>query len=94
MESRLTTPRRARSAGSLVEVADVVEHLIAGLSDARRILAAEEPEERKALVGMFLGGIRIESGLGRAVLRWYRVPQSPWVRLVAVGGIEPPTRGL
>jgi len=42
----------------------------------------------------FLSGSRIEHAAGRATLRWYRLPRLAWVKLVAVGGIEPPTRGL
>src|SRR5262249_38812205 len=72
----------------------VVEQLIAGLSDARHVLAAGEPGERKAFVRTFLAGIRIEGAPGRAVLRWFGVPRTCRVKLVAVGGIEPPTRGL
>ena len=64
------------------------------LSDMRQVLGAGGTEERKAIVKAFLDGIRIEASAGRAMLRWYRLPQTVRVKLVAVGGIEPPTRGL
>jgi hypothetical protein len=53
-------------------------------------------EERKAVVRTFLNGIRIDKEKRQAILRWYRLPQprDASVKLVAVGGIEPPTRGL
>ena len=68
--------------------------LIARLANVREVLNAGDPEERKAVVRSFLAGIRVDRAAGRAVLRWYRLPQVAWVKLVAVGGIEPPTRGL
>jgi transposase len=86
--SRPTTDRDALVAQLLVA------QLIGSLSNAREVLDTGEPEERKEVVRSFLAGIRIEHAAGRAVLRWYRPPQIAWVKLVAVGGIEPPTRGL
>jgi hypothetical protein len=62
--------------------------------NVRDVLAAGDPEERKAVVRNFLAGARVERAAGRIVLQWYRVPRSSWAKLVAVGGIEPPTRGL
>src|SRR5262245_12381941 len=74
--------------------ADVVDAMLASLSDIRKVRDAGAPEERKAMVRNFLRAIRIEKVHGRAVLCWYRLPEASYVKLVAVGGIEPPTRGL
>jgi hypothetical protein len=47
------------------------------------------------VVRTLLHGISIDKANHRAVFRWYRLPDDPLsVKLVAVGGIEPPTRGL
>jgi hypothetical protein len=72
----------------------LVAELIASLANVREVLEAGEPEERKAVVRSFLAGITVDRVAGRAVLRWFQLPQTAWVKLVAVGGIEPPTRGL
>lgn len=65
------------------------------LGKVRDILSTGSPEERKEIVRSFLSGIRIEAAAGHAILRSYRLPQpGESVKLVAVGGIEPPTRGL
>ena len=45
-----------------------------------------EPEERKAIVRSFLAGIRVDRAAGRAVLRWYRLPQTAWVKKDGGGG--------
>ncbi len=72
----------------------LVAELIDSLGDVRAVLEAGEPEERKAVVRSFLAGARVERDARRIVLRWYTLPRSAWVKMVAVGGIEPPTRGL
>jgi len=64
-------------------------------SDARAVLESGDVEGQKAIVRSFLQGVRIDKARRRVVLRWYRLPQADsFVKLVAVGGIEPPTRGL
>ena len=68
---------------------------MAKLGHLHDLLAKGPAEERKAVVRTFLQGVSIDKAKSRAVLRWYRLPQgSLSVKLVAVGGIEPPTRGL
>ena len=68
--------------------AGLVSELIASLANIREVLDADKPAERKAVVQSFLAGIRVDRAAGRAVLRWYRLPQVAWVKLVTVGGIE------
>ena len=72
----------------------VIAELLDSLRDVRRMLEAGSAEERKAVVRSFLHGIRIDKEKRQATLRWYRLPRDASVKLVAVGGIEPPTRGL
>ena len=57
----------------------LVAEPVASLPSVREVLAAGEPEERKAVVRSFLAGIRVDRAAGRAVLRWYRLPQTAWV---------------
>ena len=57
---------------------------LASLGNVRQVFEAGSAEERKAVVQTYR----------RAILRWYRLPRDVSVELVAVGGIEPPTRGL
>ena len=64
------------------------------LGSVRTMLDGGNAEERKVVIRVFLKGIEIDTPGRRAVPRWYRVPQGSFVKLVAVGGIEPPTRGL
>jgi site-specific DNA recombinase len=85
---------RARSERGTRRTDVIAEALVNSLADVRRVLDGGGPEERKAVVRGFLQGIRIEAAKRRATLRWYRLPQPLSVKLVAVGGIEPPTRGL
>jgi hypothetical protein len=73
----------------------LIAALMAKLGHLRDLLATGPAEERKAVVRTFLQGISIDKAKSLAVLRWYRLPQEGVsVKLVAVGGIEPPTRGL
>ena len=71
--------------------------LVGGLPDAPalevcRVLREGEPEER--VVRSFLQGIRIEKQTRQAVLRWYRLPQTSFVKLVELRGVEPLTPRL
>ena len=72
----------------------VIVDLLASLGNVRQVFEAGSAEERKPVVRTFLDGIRIDKDNRRAILRWYRLPRDVSVKLVAVGGIEPPTRGL
>jgi site-specific DNA recombinase len=97
---------RARLAQQLREASERAAHrgpapesavmaLLDSLGNVREILSEGGPEERKAVVRTFVHGIRIDAVKRQAVLRWYRLPRvDSFVKLVAVGGIEPPTRGL
>ena len=74
---------------------ELTSTLLDKLGRVREVLASGPAEEQKAVVRTFLEGISIDKANRRAVLRWYRLPQDRVsVKLVAVGGIEPPTRGL
>ncbi len=67
----------------------LAQTLVESLGNIRTALANGGPEERKAVVRTFLGGITIDAKKRQAVLRWYRLPQhDSFVKLVAVGGIE------
>ena len=92
LERDLAEARR-RAAGNDPR-ADVVTTMLESLGNVRDVLATGSPEERKSVVRTFLQSIRIDAAKRQAVLRWYRVPTDVSVKLVAVGGIEPPTRGL
>ena len=72
----------------------LIAELLESLANVRHALEAGSAAERKAVVRSFLHGIRINKEKNQAVLRWYRLPRQVSVKLVAVGGIEPPTRGL
>jgi hypothetical protein len=72
----------------------VIADLVESLGDVRHVLETGSAEGRKAVVRTFLDGIRIDKANGQAILRSYRLPRGASVKLVAVGGIEPPTRGL
>ena len=86
LERELDDTRRRESGGDQSPDA-VIDGLVASLGDVREILAAGTPEERKAVVRGFRQGIRIERAQGRAVLRWYRLPQD-WFAKLAAGGAE------
>jgi hypothetical protein len=44
--------------------------------------------------GCFLQGIRIEKATRQAVLGWYRLPQTRFIKLVELRGVEPLTPRL
>jgi hypothetical protein len=76
-----------------------VQSTVDALRDALRhfpeVLAAGEPEERKAVVRAFLQEIRIEKTTRQAVLRWYRLPRvDESLKLVELRGLEPLTPRL
>jgi cyanophycinase-like exopeptidase len=61
-------------AGRSPNIADMVDEVVTGLSNARRVLAAGDAEERKAVVRTFLAGMLIESTAGSAVFTTVRRP--------------------
>jgi hypothetical protein len=67
-----------------------------GAAEHRDVLESGEPEERKAVVRTFLGGITIDKKAGRATLAWFRLPALPNVglKLVELRGVEPLTPRL
>jgi len=89
-ELRAARTRRPTGQGR----AAVVAEILASLDDVRSVLTSGDPEHRKAVVRNFLAEAQVDARAARIVLRWYRLPRDSWVKLVAVGGIEPPTRGL
>ncbi len=73
----------------------VVDRLAGAVAHVREVLAAGEPEERKALVRSFLQGIRIDKATGQAILSWYRLPRlGESLKLVELRGFEPLTPRL
>ncbi len=92
---RLELERKAaRSVTDTKARDDILKSFLVRLASVRSVLAAGEPEERKAIVRSFIESIQVEVARGRIVLRWFRLPQDESVKLVAAGGLEPPTRGL
>jgi hypothetical protein len=87
---------RGRIAASNPDDLDVaVDGLLNALRRFPEVLAAGEPEERKAVVRAFLQEIRIEKTTRQAVLRWYRLPRVDLsVKLVELRGLEPLTPRL
>jgi hypothetical protein len=72
-----------------------VDALIDALQRFPEVLAAGEPEERKAVVRTFLQEIRIEKTTRQAVLRWHRLPRvGESLKLVELRGLEPLTPRL
>src|SRR5262245_38945204 len=94
LERELSAARR-RSTPRSQRASEIAEAIVQSLSGAQLVLESGDTEGRKALVRSFLQGVWVDKSRRRAVLRWYRLPQvDSFVKLVAVGGIEPPTRGL
>jgi septal ring factor EnvC (AmiA/AmiB activator) len=93
MERELVEAAKRATAGTDARD-EVVAALLESLSNVREVLATGAPEERKGIVRTFLQSILVDGAKRQAVLRWFRVPSELSVKLVAVGGIEPPTRGL
>ncbi len=87
---------RSRTAGSTPnELEATVDALIEALQRFPEVLAAGEPEERKAVVRAFLQEIRIEKTTRQAVLRWHRLPRvGESLKLVELRGLEPLTPRL
>ena len=79
-------------AGDTERVDAIADTLIRELGQVTTVLREGEPEER--VVRYFLQGIRIEKQTRQAVLRWYRLPQTSFVKLVELRGVEPLTPRL
>jgi site-specific DNA recombinase len=94
LEGELDAAKRRTAGGGAEALESVLDELLASLGNVREVLGAGEAEERRTVVRSFLRGVRIEKARQRVVLEWFRIPQNSYVMLVAVGGIEPPTRGL
>ena len=72
-----------------------MDALVGALHRFPEVLAAGEPEERKAVVRAFLQEIRIEKTTRQAVLRWRRLPHvGESLELVELRGLEPLTPRL
>jgi hypothetical protein len=63
--------RRRRSLG----LAPTIDSLLDALGQLPDILATGDPEERKAVVRVFLQEIRIEKTTRQAILSWHRLPR-------------------
>jgi DNA invertase Pin-like site-specific DNA recombinase len=87
---------QARAATATPELRDeIVSRLLDALGRFRDVLAAGEPEERKAVVRVFLAEIRVEKATRQALLRWFRLPRLPEsLMLVELRGLEPLTPRL
>ncbi len=88
-----TTKARVAQVGGLDAMLDT---MIEALGQLRAVLDAGDPEERKALVRVFLAGIRIDKQTRQATLKWYRLPRlgDASVKLVELRGFEPLTPRL
>ena len=57
-----------------------VEGLLVELGGFGKVLVAGEAEEKETVVRCFLKGIRNESETRQAVLEWYRLPRSSFLK--------------
>jgi hypothetical protein len=94
LERELQAARARASDATPARVDAIAAGLVQELGQAAAVLRGGEPEERKRVVRCFLQGIRIEKATRRAVLRWYRLPQASFVKLVELRGVEPLTPRL
>jgi DNA invertase Pin-like site-specific DNA recombinase len=77
------------------DLAATVDTLVDALGRLPEVLAAGEPEERKAVIRAFLQEIRVEKATRQAVLRWHRLPRvGESLKLVELRGLEPLTPRL
>jgi Recombinase/Recombinase zinc beta ribbon domain len=94
IEDQLHAARtRVAQAGNLDATLDA---MIDALSALRAVVDTGDAEERKALVRVFLAGIRVDKKTRQAVLRWHRLPRlgDASVKLVELRGFEPLTPRL
>ena len=95
LEAELAQTRRLIVDSTSHEIEAAVDALIDALQRFPEVLAAGEPEERKAVVRAFLQEIRIEKTTRQAVLRWHRLPRvDESLKLVELRGLEPLTPRL
>jgi site-specific DNA recombinase len=97
--SRLEAEARAAQARAIAARPErrygLVSSLIDALARFRDVVAAGEPEERKAVVRVFLAEIRVEKATRQAILRWFRLPRLlESLMLVELRGLEPLTPRL
>jgi hypothetical protein len=95
LEAELAQARSVTALRTPNDVKFTVDALIDALRHFPEVLAAGEPEERKAVVRAFLQEIRIEKTTRQAVLRWLRLPRvDESLKLVELRGLEPLTPRL
>jgi hypothetical protein len=95
LESELGRARGRIAATNPADLDAAVDTLRDALRRFSEVLAAREPEERKAVVRAFLQEIRIEKTTRQAVLRWLRLPRVDLsIKLVELRGLEPLTPRL
>jgi hypothetical protein len=95
LEAELAQARGLTALRTPNDVQSTVDALIDALRHFPEVLAAGEPEERKAVVRAFLQEIRIEKTTRQAVLRWLRLPRvDESLKLVELRGLEPLTPRL
>lgn len=82
LEAELAATQTSAPSGEGLAV--LVDRLLEELHRFRDVLEAGNPEERRAVVGAFLAGIRVEKTTRQAVLSWYRLPRLPDVSLKMV----------
>ena len=95
LEAELAQTRHLTAGSTLHDIEATVDALVDALQRFPEVLAAGEPEERKAVVRAFLQEIRIEKTTRQAVLRWHRLPRvGESLKLVELRGLEPLTPRL
>ena len=95
LEAELAQTRSRTAGTSPNELKKTVDALLDALQRFPEVLAAGEPEERKAVVRAFLEEIRIQKTTRQAVLRWHRLPRvRESLMLVELRGLEPLTPRL
>ncbi|MFQ5960262.1 MAG: recombinase family protein [Candidatus Methylomirabilales bacterium] len=99
LEQKIERARRedTQALGGLRE--DSITEMLGWLDRIEDVLAEGNAEERKLMVRSFLAGIVVEKAKGRIKASWYALPTPPGegglsVKLVAVAGLEPATKGL
>jgi hypothetical protein len=70
--------------------AQMLEGFLVELGGFGKVLVAREAQERKTVVRCFLKGIRIESETRQAVLEWYRLPRSSFLKNGGAEGARTP----
>ena len=95
LEAELAQTGRLIADSPSHDIEATVDALVDAFQRFPEVLAAGEPEERKAMVRGFLQRIRIEKTTRQAVLRWPRLPRiGESLKLVELRGLEPLTPRL